>query len=96
MQIEKVFAAAGLNIRGQTIPPDRIRILCPNCDRTSGADVLRHAESGNQLNHDCPHCAATVLTVSPAPGRGGYQLKDWLVIPLAGMSIDVPPPDERV
>jgi len=96
MRVEEVLAAAGLNIRGHTIPPQRIRVLCPNCGRTSGADGLRHAETGGQTNHDCPHCAATVLTVRPAPGKGGYQLKDWIVVPVAGMSVDVPGADEPV
>ena len=96
MRVEEVFAAAGLSIRGETIPAGRIRVVCPNCERTSGADNLRHAESGQQTNHDCPHCAATMLTVSPAPARGGYQLKDWVVVPLAGMSVDVPAPGEPI
>ena len=96
MRVEEVFAAAGLNIRGHTIPPQRIRVLCPNCDRTSTADGLRHAQSAGHTNHDCPHCAATVLTVSRAPGKGGYQLRDWIVIPIAGMSVDVPERDEPV
>ena len=96
MRVEKVFAAAGLNIRGKAIPAHRIRIVCPNCTRTSGADEVRHAESGQQTNHDCPNCAATMLTVSPAHGLGGYRLKDWTVNPLGGMTIDVPPADEAV
>jgi hypothetical protein len=85
-----------LNIRGKPIPASRIRIVCPNCSRTSTADNVRHAESGQQTNHDCPHCTATMLTVSPAPRLGGYRLADRTVNPLGGMSIDVPPPDEAV
>lgn len=96
MRVEEVFAAAGLNIRGNAIPPQRIRIICRNCNRTSGADEVRHAESGQQTNHDCPHCGATMLTVSPARSLGGYRLKDWTVNPLGGMTIDVPPADEVV
>jgi endogenous inhibitor of DNA gyrase (YacG/DUF329 family) len=96
MRVEEVFAAAGLTIGGEAIPAARIRVVCPNCGRTSGANELRHAQSGAQTSHDCPHCAATVLTVSPAPGRGGYQLKDWIVVPRAGMSVDVPLPGERL
>ena len=96
MRVEEVFAAAGLNIRGQPIPSRRIRIVCPNCDRTSGADEVRLAESGQQTNHDCPHCAATMLTVSPAHHVDGYRLKDWTVNPLGGMTVEVPPLDEAV
>jgi endogenous inhibitor of DNA gyrase (YacG/DUF329 family) len=96
VRVEEVFVAAGLNIRGHAIPPQRIRVRCPNCERTSGANDLRHAENGSRTNHDCPHCAATVLTVSPAPAKGGYQLKDWVVIPLAGLSVDIPGPGEPV
>ncbi len=96
VRVEEVFAVAGLNIRGETIPPARIRITCPNCGRTSGADEARIAESGHQTNHDCPHCAATMLTVSPARSVGGYRLKDWTVNPLGGMAIDVPPLDQNV
>ncbi|MDQ3865651.1 MAG: hypothetical protein M3304_02295 [Actinomycetota bacterium] len=95
MRVEEVFAAAGLNIRGEMIPPARIRITCPNCTRVTGADLVRHLESGQQTNHDCPHCAATMLTVSPAHRPGGYRLKDWTVIALAGMTIDVPLVDEQ-
>ena len=96
MRIEEVFAAAVLSIRGSRIPAWRIRITCPNCGRTSGADDVRHEESGQQTNHDCHHCAATMLTVSPARRRAGYRLKDWTVNPLGGMTVDVPPPDEQV
>ena len=96
MRVEEVFAAVGLNIRGEPIPARRIRIVCPNCGRTSGADQVRLGESGQQTNHDCPSCTATMLTVSPLPGLSGYRLKDWTVIPLGGMTIDVPPPDEAV
>ncbi len=96
MRVEEVFALAGFNIRGEAIPPSRIRITCPNCSRASGADEVRIAESGHQTNHDCPHCAATMLTVSPAHSEGGYRLKGWTVNPLGGMAIDVPPLDDGV
>jgi endogenous inhibitor of DNA gyrase (YacG/DUF329 family) len=96
MHVEQAFRAADLTIRGHAIPAQRIRVQCPNCGRTSGADELRHSESATQTNHDCPHCAATALTVHPVPHRGGYRLKDWVVVPLAGMSVDVPPPDQPI
>jgi hypothetical protein len=96
MRVEEVLVAAGLNIRGESIPAQRIRITCPNCGRTAGADEVRHAESGPQTNHDCPGCAATMLTVTPARIAGGYRLKDWTVNALGGMTVDVPPVDEAV
>jgi hypothetical protein len=96
MRVEEVLAEAGLNIRGETIPAWRIRITCPNCRRTSGADEVRHAESGPQTNHDCPGCAATMLTVTPARRPGGYRLKDWTVNALGGMTVAVPPAGEAV
>jgi hypothetical protein len=96
VRVEEVLAAAGLNIRGETIPPRRIRITCPNCRRTTGADQVRHAESGQQTNHDCPGCAATMLTVTTARIAGGYRLKDWTVTALGGMTVDIPPVGEAV
>jgi hypothetical protein len=91
VRVEEVFAAAGLTIRGAKIPATRIMITCPNCARTTGADLARHLESGHQTNHDCPNCAATMLTVSPAHVKGAYRLKDWSVNALGGMAVDVPP-----
>ena len=92
LHVEEVFAAAGLNIRGEPIAAWRIRITCPNCARTSGADEVRYQEAGEQTNHDCRYSAATMLTVGRARRPGGYHLKGWTVTPLAGMVIEIDEP----
>lgn len=90
MRVEEAFAAAGLNIAGKPIPARRIIVTCPDCQRDATADAMETAESGQQTNHLCPNCGAVALTVSPAPGVGGYRLGEWVVRPLAGMAVDVP------
>ena len=84
-----------MSVKGQPIAARRIRIKCPNCGRTSGADEVRHEESPPQTNHDCPHCAATMLTVTTSRGTG-YRLRAWTVNPLGGMSVDASPTEDAV
>jgi hypothetical protein len=91
MRIEEAFAAAGITQQGEPIAAAQFRAACPNCQAASTADSMTTDESGEQTNYACGMCGATVITVSPAPGLGGYRIGDWVVNAAGGMEILIPP-----
>jgi hypothetical protein len=96
MRVEEAFAAAGVNVHGQPIPERRFRATCPECSHAAALDTMETTESGEQTNYACEKCGATVITVSPSPGLGGYRLGAWVVFPVGPMEIDVPGPGESL
>jgi hypothetical protein len=93
MRVEDAIAAAGLNAGGRRIEDSWIRAKCPACKKEWSLAALPIGETGSQADYTCRDCEAVVVTVSPAPGLGGYRLKDNVVNALGGMEIDVPPGD---
>lgn len=90
MRVEEAMAAAGLSAGGKRIEDGWISAVCPACKTEWQLDRLPVSETGEQTDYTCPSCQAVVVTISPAPGLGGYRLKDNVVNPLGGMKINVP------
>lgn len=95
MRVEEAFGAAGLNIAGDPIPDSLIRATCPNCAHVERLDRMNTTDMGAQTNYECAECSATVVIVGPAPSlTGGHRLGDNVVLPLGGMEIVVPGPNQ--
>jgi predicted RNA-binding Zn-ribbon protein involved in translation (DUF1610 family) len=100
VRVEEVFAAAGINIRGEPIPERRINAVCPECGQAESLDNMQTMESSDETTYECPNCGGAVIRVTAGPlptvRPGAYRLGDWVVIPLGGMTIDVPGPGEAI
>lgn len=91
MRVSDAMNAAGIDAGGRPIEERMLRAKCPNCAAEHRLSETTTRESGQQTEYVCADCDAVFVTVGPAPGLGGYRLKDNVVNPLGGMYMDVPP-----
>ena len=89
MRVEEVFAAAGTTL---AVRDSWLRAECPGCGSAAGLDGIACAESDEETTYTCPKCAEPVVLVGRASGRiRGYRIGEWVVLPLGGMQVKVPP-----
>lgn len=91
MRVEDAFKAAGISSDGNPVSDGWIVARCQECDRKQRLDGVEVRETGEQTEYLCGGCGAVFVVVGPAPGLGGYRLKDNVVNPLGGMEVEVPP-----
>lgn len=92
MRVEEVMAEAGIDSHGRPIEDGWIVVTCPACGTDNNLAEVDTEESGSQTVYLCGNCGERIVVVGPSPGlTGGYRLKDWVVLPLGEMRMNVPP-----